>query len=95
MQELLWLGPIPEQTLEGGIKLLQELKWNLVMNEEEKVWMLRAGHVGLLRTSSRESADAFLYGMALGYSVMPKEILDQLRAWAIHATENALPNTGH
>jgi|SRR6516162_5860839 hypothetical protein len=87
MQQLQWASELPEQTLEGGVKLPQELQWNVTVTESEGVWFVRGGHRKLLKTSSRESVDAFLYGLALAYSVMPREILNQLRAWAQKATQ--------
>jgi len=87
MQQLQWARALPEQTLEGGLRLLQELQWNLAVTESEGVWSVSGGHRSLLKTSSRESVDAFLYGLALAYSVMPQAILNQLRAWVEKATQ--------
>jgi len=87
MQELRWMEPLPSHTLEGGIGLLQELKWNLKITQSDAGWFVNAGHIKLLKTSSREALDAFLYGMALAYSVMPSAILDQFRARMKAATE--------
>jgi predicted DNA-binding transcriptional regulator len=87
MQQLKWVDELPEQTLEGGIRLLNELEWNLDIRQTDNFWHISAGHRGLLKTSSRESVDAFLYGVALAYSVIPKQILDQIRNLARHAAE--------
>jgi hypothetical protein len=87
MQELRWMKPLPDDTLEGGLRLLDELKWNVSVTEADGHWYVNGGHVRLLKTSSRESVDAFLYGLALAYSAMPKETLSNLRQWAKAATE--------
>jgi hypothetical protein len=87
MQQLTWLDELPDQTLEGGVSLLNELKWSLDIKQIDNFWHVSAGHRGLLKTSSRESVDAFLYGVALAYSVIPRQILDQIRSFATQATE--------
>jgi hypothetical protein len=87
MLELRWLDHIAEQRIEGGIKLLQELKWNLSVTESNAVWFVQGGDQTILKASSRESVDAFLYGMALAYSVIPEEILSQFRAWTDKQTQ--------
>ena len=79
MQELRWMEPLPDHTLEGGLRLLDELRWSIKVTEADQHWYVNGGHVRLLKTSSRESVDAFLYGLALAYSAMPREILNQLR----------------
>jgi hypothetical protein len=87
MQELRWMEPLPDHTLEGGLRLLDELKWNIKVTEADQHWYVNGEHVRFLKTSSRESVDAFLYGLALAYSAMPREILNQLRQWVKAATE--------
>jgi len=87
MQELRWMEPLPDHTMEGGLRLLDELKWNITVTEGDQHWYVNGGHVRLLKASSRESLDAFLYGLALAYSAMPREILSQLRRWVKAATE--------
>ncbi len=71
MLELKWRDHLPDQTLEGGLSLLNELKWNLEIKQVGKFWHVTAGHKALLKTSSRDAVDSFLYGMALAYSVVP------------------------
>jgi len=67
--------------------LLNELEWNLDIKQIDNFWHVSAGHRGLLKTSSRDSVEAFLYGVALAYSVIPKQILDQIRNFARQAVE--------
>jgi hypothetical protein len=87
MQELKWTEPLPDRSFDGGLKLLDDLKWNLAVKEVGGVWFVQAGHIKLLATSSREAVDAFLYGLALAYSVMPRELLDQFRTRMIEASK--------
>jgi hypothetical protein len=54
MQELKWLEPLPEQSLEAGIRLLNDLKWNLQVKEIDGFWFVTAGHKVMLKTSSHE-----------------------------------------
>jgi hypothetical protein len=64
MQELKWLEVLPEQSLEAGIRLSKELGWHLQVREIDGVLFVNSGHTVLLKTSSRESVEALLYGMA-------------------------------
>jgi hypothetical protein len=38
-----------------------------------------AGEVTILKTSSKDAADAFLYGLGLAYSVIPPTAFERLR----------------
>jgi hypothetical protein len=69
LQELKWLEELPEQSLEGGVKLLKEFGWNLQVREMDGFFFVNAGHIVLLRTSTRESVHALLYGMAVCLSM--------------------------
>jgi hypothetical protein len=62
MQELRWLENLPDKTLEGGVKLLNELEWNIVVREAEGVSYVSVGDSTTLVTSSSEAVDTFLYG---------------------------------
>ena len=81
MQELSMIKAIPGRNLEGAVDLLNQLKWNIRVAESENTHSVAGGHKLLLKTSSREAVDAFLYGLALAYSVLPKPILDQFRKY--------------
>jgi len=87
MQELRWMEPLPDHTLEGGLRLLDELKWHIKVVEADQAWYVNGGHVRLLEASSRESVDAFLYGLSLAYSALPKEVLNEFRQWVRAAAE--------
>ena len=81
MQEFATIRKIAGQTLEGAIRLLNELQWNIRVVEAENSLSAGGGHKLLFKTTSREAVDAFLYGLALAYSVLPKSILSQIEKY--------------
>jgi hypothetical protein len=82
VQELKWLEVLPEQSLEAGIRLLKELGWNLQVREIDGFFFVNSGHTVLLKTSTRESVDALLYGMAISFSTLPESALHAVRKFA-------------
>lgn len=86
MQELKWLEVLPERSLEAGIKLLKELGWNLQVREIDGVFLVNSGHTVLLKTSTRESVDASLYGMAISFSTLPESALREVRKFVKECT---------
>ena len=50
------------------------LKWG----QAGRFWYVRAGESILLRTDTKETMDAFLYGMAVAYSIIPDPTLEQV-----------------
>ncbi len=81
MQELAMIGQIPGRNLDAALRFLGELKWEIRIVEAENVLSVGAGHRLLLKTSSRDAVDAFLYGVALAYALLPKPILDQFKKY--------------
>jgi hypothetical protein len=80
MQELSWINHIPGESLEGGIALLNDLRWNIRSGQSPKgAWLVMAGHCVIFKTDSKQAVDAFLYGMSLSYAVMKKELLAEHR----------------
>lgn len=79
MQEFKYIHHLPGKSLEGGVELLNSLSWNISCREENGTWWVRGGDQAMLKTDSREAAEAFLYGMALAYSMCPPEMLEQIR----------------
>ncbi|NJL54414.1 MAG: hypothetical protein HC876_22180 [Chloroflexaceae bacterium] len=77
MQEFLWMDRIG--TMQSGIDMLDSLGWDISTFYDGSFWFVRAGEKPIFRAASRESVDAFLYGMALSYSVVPQTVLDQFR----------------
>ena len=79
MQELKWLEVLPGQSLETSVEMLNELKWNLRTREVDGVRFVNTGHQVIVKTSSSESVDALLYGLAIAFSVLPKGALEEFR----------------
>jgi len=79
MQELKWLKALPDQSLEAGVRLLNELEWNLNVREMDGHFLVSGGHVALLKTTSAEAVEAFLYGLAISYATLPKDALEAVR----------------
>ena len=79
MQELRWLDSLPGGTLEGGIERVNELLWNISVEQYEGRWWVGAGDQAIFVTDSREALDAFLYGLSVAYSVLPDHIFQPLK----------------
>ena len=82
MQVLRGLEWLPEQSLDGGLKLLRLLLWRMSYDEKDGKWSVYAGDQAMLRDATREAADAFICGMALVLSSMPLTILKQYKEYA-------------
>jgi hypothetical protein len=78
MQQMKWLGALPEGTLEGGIELANKLAWNVKVVEKDGRWEVFGGDQIMLVADSRECVDAFLYGLTLAYAVLPEHIFELL-----------------
>ena len=80
MQELLWLES-HIGSIEEGIEVINKLYWNIVVGKSEEKWFVYAGggEKTLFVADSREAVDAFLYGFALAYSVLPEHAFENLQ----------------
>jgi hypothetical protein len=77
MHEFRWLESIhmpPNGALEDGVALANRLEWNIEWGEDDTGWYVYAGEGLLLKTDTKEVAEAFLYGLRLAYSVLPDAI---------------------
>lgn len=79
MQKMIMLKHLPSGTLEGGIELLESLWWHIETKNIDNLWVVDAGEQRLLKTSEKEAAEAFVYGLSLAYALMPPKILEQLK----------------
>lgn len=79
LQQMKWLGALPDETLEGGIDLANKLAWNITVVEKSRNWEVFGGDQVMYAADSRECVDAFLYGLTLAYAVLPEQIFEQLR----------------
>jgi hypothetical protein len=82
MLDMKMISLLPSASLEGGLGLLNKLKWNISVRKEDDVWLVFGGEKCLLKSSSKESAEAFVYGLSLAYGTLPDDILDQVQRHA-------------
>jgi hypothetical protein len=80
MLEMPWLDRLPNGTPEGANVLANRLYWSLRLAEGHGRWVVYAGEDVLLRTDSRETAEAFLYGLGLAYGAIPREAFLRLES---------------
>ena len=66
-------------SLEEAIELANEFHWGISVETQDDKWIVRSGEKSLLVTNSKETLDAFLYGMGLAYSIIPDELVDKFR----------------
>ena len=78
MQILSWLES-HVGSLDNAIKAANELYWNMRVEESENKWFIWAGDQTLLVTDNHESVDAFLYGLALAYSIPPEPAFEIIK----------------
>ena len=76
MQKLPWLHHIG--SLEDGIELVNKLFWNIALVKRDQQWYVYGGEKVIFCADSREAVDAFLYGLALAYAVLPEHIFEQI-----------------
>lgn len=74
-----WTELFPDESIEKGTQLLNELHWNIAVKQTPDFWTVHAGHQLLLKTTSKEAVETLLYGMALSYEAMPAPMLNELR----------------
>lgn len=85
MVEMKMISLFPSASLEGGVDFLSQLKWNISFRKQGNAWLVFGGEKCLLKSSSEESAQAFVYGLVLAYAVLPDPILDHVRRQATEA----------
>jgi hypothetical protein len=79
MQKMYMLKHLPNNSLDGGKKLLESLWWHIELKLEKGQWCVWAGEQILLSTSSKEAAESFVYGLSLAYAMLPPEVLNEYR----------------
>lgn len=78
MQELSWLDS-HIGSLDEGIELINNLHWNITITKVDDCWLVMGGDQVIFRGDTQEDVNAFIYGMALAYSVIPRSQLDRIR----------------
>ena len=66
-------------SIDDGVKLINQFFWYLKIVERGEKWAVYGGEEVLFSADSREAVDAFLYGMALAYSIIPQDYVDRFR----------------
>ena len=59
------ISSLPDENLEGGIALANELEWNISTEERSNKWLVCGGDQLIFRSDNIDSFNAFLYGLAL------------------------------
>jgi hypothetical protein len=72
-QELSWLDS-HIGSLEEGVRRINELGWYITVHNG----IVIAGEHIIFKSDSKDAVEAFLYGMALAYSVLPVDLIDIL-----------------
>jgi hypothetical protein len=73
-QELCWLDS-HIGSIEEGIRRINELGWYITVHDG----FVMAGKSVLFKSDSKDAVEAFLYGMALAYSVLPVDLIEVLK----------------
>ena len=81
MQEMPMIEYLPNGTLEGAIQVANRLGWNVAWHGSGDEWTVWGGEKTLLKTSSRDAAEAFLYALGIAYALLPEDTLDHLVYW--------------
>lgn len=80
MLQMSWLeSHIPNGTLDGGMDRVNNLYWNITIENEGERWRVRSGEDTIFLTDVREALDSFLYGLTLAYAVIPTDIFEHLK----------------
>lgn len=90
MHDFRWLESLhmpPTGTLEDGIALANRLEWHIEWAGNDTGWYVYGGEALLLKTDSKEVAEAFLYGLGLAYSVLPDAVFQSLERNVQHVIE--------
>lgn len=78
MQKMNWLES-HLGSLDMAIESANDLYWNMRLEERENKWFIWAGDQILFMTDNHESLDAFLYGLALAYSILPEPAFEIIK----------------
>lgn len=66
-------------TFEDGLNRINQFHWFLsIVEKGEGQWIVKGGDQVIFATDSRETLDAFLYGMSLAYAGIPDDLFERL-----------------
>lgn len=66
-------------TLEEAVELANQFYWEMTIEVQDDKWIVRLGEKPALVTDSKETLDAFVYGIGLAYSVIPDELVNKFQ----------------
>ena len=78
MQELNWLDT-HVGTINDGVKLINRFYWGMEIVQWKDGWLVRSGDQTVYKGDSYEGVEAFIYGMSLGYSIIPEDYIERFR----------------
>jgi hypothetical protein len=73
-----WIEKFPGKNVEGVLEYLNNLSLGIAWGQKGRTWWVATGEKVLLETDEKETAEAFLMGMALGYLALPDDLREQL-----------------
>jgi hypothetical protein len=85
-QELHWLDHIGG-SIEEGIAVANRMQWSISIKSVPRGWLVMGGDQTIYFSDSYEGVEAFLYGLALAYAVLPEWLLTPLEEAAAKFTE--------
>ena len=75
-----WLDRIPGNDFPGALSFLgNELGWNLTIHKTNNQWHLFGGDRLIITTETEGELESFVLGMALGLSVLPEHIIQEIQ----------------
>ena len=66
-------------SIDEAIELIRQFSWHLKVINQDNIWYVLDGEAKIFSSPIRENVDAFLYGLALAYSVIPEPLYNQLK----------------
>ena len=66
-------------TIDDAVNLANQFYWSMSIEKQDDKWIVRTGEKAVLVTDSKETLQAFVYGMGLAYSVVPDQLVDTFR----------------
>ena len=79
MISLLWLDRFPNENVEEGVKVLDNVFWHIKIIESPGIFNVFAGEALIFRTDSKDAFEAFLYGLSLTYVSIDPLIVERFR----------------
>jgi hypothetical protein len=69
----------PENDFKSAVTFLDSFDWNLSVHPSGENWVLITGDQLAATFDTQKELEAFVFGLALGFAVLPDEVADHLR----------------